>query len=1084
MVTSLKCKTLEQFQNTVKELHQSDDIDNQSFDEFVNRNINFMNYSDLDSDSKARLLSITRKITHQLSESEVSPKIREISAHLFANASEEFAISDPELETVIKTNKYNTLDIILNIESGKSCLIDFFENVDDAIDFAIKHKLKHVDLIHYKSSIDDTHITRLVTGNPKIEFLSIESSMISDDSVNNISTQLNNLKSLDLIYCTGLTDNIRSYLVNLPELKSLKISYCRITNRIGNSFKDLSKLEELNLSGCNITDKIGENLKNLPNLHKLNLENCSQLTDKIGEDLEALTNLTDLDLTGCNFTDSNKIGSHLAKLKKLNSLKLRSCSINDEFGPHLEQLTNLTFLDLSASEITDGIGASLESLVHLTTLEISQCMNLTNVIGQHLEKLIKLRSLNLSMVSFLDDSIGQNLKNLKNLESINFSYCEDISPAICSDLSELDNLTTLNFHGCEKFGENMNTEIVKLNDQVEHLNLFGTEINNDTIACLQKFKKLKTLDIAGNKNLTEVILNDLLIFNHLSELCVEGTDIEEKHCVNFLIEIAKNNPSRAKKIADSLYIRFEKIESHLLLLKIDDHEKRALYLSYLEDAEPSEYASIIANLEKLSDEGKLEIFCKHIKPSDKALALLSGSFAELEPSFFFLNGASNLLKTDENHAIDLLKTSKGKEFIIENFNNFSEDSRLENLLFKAYPPDQEENFPLYFNAKLTESGTLLIEVFTTLPLKYPHLILDQLTGHLDQVYRIIVNYKGSRGMDEGGLRKQFVSQWFHGIVHTPDKYSQSERKDGFLPKLSQLDKITEEEKRNYQEIGKLFGFSYITQCQTGPFYSPGIFHAIKSFSKNDLDLESLTPETFFKDKDNDVLLNFLELYVDQKDEFVINSFKQTKIIFQSNNETEVKEAIQELLPLLGIDENSRPEIISDLREYWIVSMKSSFALIHQMAKGMESMLPFNEMTSWEDLNFISTHELSKTVQGEVSPESFKASLIFSSEYEQIGGVSDEQRLLDQQKCEKIHGWLNNWIDKADIKQLENLLTAITGAPVVPKEIKCDLTPHLNGYLFLHTCFNRIDIFRDITEEQFISELNSYGTGKGMTHTAL
>jgi hypothetical protein len=109
------------------------------------------------------------------------------------------------------------------------------------------------------------------------------------------------LESLDLEYCTRLTDKVLTHAGKMLGLRTLTVSENpRITGKGLAALGDLTQLEHLKLSGCSkITDATLAALKPLTNLRILRLRQCRLLTVQGLTALAGLTQLRWLDLRSC-----------------------------------------------------------------------------------------------------------------------------------------------------------------------------------------------------------------------------------------------------------------------------------------------------------------------------------------------------------------------------------------------------------------------------------------------------------------------------------------------------------------------------------------------------------------------------------------------------------------------------------------------------------------------------------------------------------------------------------------------------------------------------------------------------------------
>ena len=300
-----------------------------------------------------------------------------------------------------------------------------------------------------------------------------------------------NVKKLDARSSSWVrADNLR-FLSQLPQLKSLNLSSCDISNITNiahltnlrklniscyystlelSPLKDLIFLKKLYLShALNANYKALENLTNLKKL-SFRAESLSALTnpsrikklylidDPISRsvlhsfvNLESLTfegNLDNLDLSTLSklhtLVCSHASDKNLSEIVKLQTLKqLKITFINTKNLSHLQLLSQLEYLHLSGKNASDL--SPLATLTELRELSL-EYFKLTSV--QPLSQLTKLQRLNLYKVKVKDISSFSYLVGLKFLEMRINKLITDLKP-----LSPLKNLKKLNLHGCKKIDD-------------------------------------------------------------------------------------------------------------------------------------------------------------------------------------------------------------------------------------------------------------------------------------------------------------------------------------------------------------------------------------------------------------------------------------------------------------------------------------------------------------------------------------------------------------------------------------------------------------------------------------------------------
>ena len=220
--------------------------------------------------------------------------------------------------------------------------------------------LSYLPLISIKLSnfelLTDEAIKYLSIGTTATTLQSIDCSLcgsLTDDAVKYISVCP--IKSIDFSFC-NLTNNAFKYLANSSP-SSLNRSSPSSLNRsspssLNRSFPSSLIIESVNLSFCtSITDEAVKFISMCPNLRELILINCLLLTNNTAKYISngaAAATIQKIDLTFCSkITDL--CGSYLASCPNLKKLDLTQCKLTNKtieylsLGPARTSLEDLCF---------------------------------------------------------------------------------------------------------------------------------------------------------------------------------------------------------------------------------------------------------------------------------------------------------------------------------------------------------------------------------------------------------------------------------------------------------------------------------------------------------------------------------------------------------------------------------------------------------------------------------------------------------------------------------------------------------------------------------------------------------------------
>ena len=194
------------------------------------------------------------------------------------------------------------------------------------------------------------------------------------------------LWSLNLSGCVRLHAETLAALRGFAQLTSLNVSGCGlVTDQALIHLRPLRGLAELGLAGLNVTDTGLLYLVDLPTLSTLDLS-WTQVGDPGLARLATMRGLHDLTLTGTHVTDAGLV--HLRSLPGLEYLDLADTGVSDAGLRVLGSLTTLEVLDLEGVRVHDAGLVHLGTLPHLRRLFLGR----TSVTDQGLELLQRISS--------------------------------------------------------------------------------------------------------------------------------------------------------------------------------------------------------------------------------------------------------------------------------------------------------------------------------------------------------------------------------------------------------------------------------------------------------------------------------------------------------------------------------------------------------------------------------------------------------------------------------------------------------------------------------------------------------------------
>jgi hypothetical protein len=178
-----------------------------------------------------------------------------------------------------------------------------------------------------------------------------------------------------------VTDNLLKKIASCEQLQSLDLSDCEgVTDAGVSELAACKHLQSLNLRLCRkVSDSGLKELARCPRLQSLDLQNCARVTDEGIKALTACQTLQELYLGGCA-NDVTEVGlKELVKFKQLKSLSLFHCTrITDAELQQLADCKELQELELVYSDKVTVTGLrQLAAATQLKSLRCVSCSQLT-----------------------------------------------------------------------------------------------------------------------------------------------------------------------------------------------------------------------------------------------------------------------------------------------------------------------------------------------------------------------------------------------------------------------------------------------------------------------------------------------------------------------------------------------------------------------------------------------------------------------------------------------------------------------------------------------------------------------------------
>ena len=377
--------------------------------------------------------------------------------------------------------------------------------------------------------------------------------ILCDEGIITTRRLLHKLQEISLEYCDNISGAGWICLSSFPELKSLFINFCIISNKSIEKIMKVENLKELEFARRrNITEdtlKLLQIPKNLDiliisdgnvmfeykhlgddlHLKELGLHDM-KINNETFTDIALLTNLKRLFITSTGNTAINL--SFISNLILLEELELTNFVTISGFS-YLPKLVKLKRLDLSGSDSFAEVQLShTYTLGSLTHLFLQECKWLTDDILSHISSLQRLKLLNISYCEYVTDTGVYQISKLESLEELILDGCYEITDVAHLHISNITLLNRLSLHRCSSATDTALQHLSKL----RFLQKLGIQrldcITDEGLSYLQ-ISSLQNLNIKKCEKVTDQGLSYISTMTSLLELnigsCLKITDIGLLH---------------------------------------------------------------------------------------------------------------------------------------------------------------------------------------------------------------------------------------------------------------------------------------------------------------------------------------------------------------------------------------------------------------------------------------------------------------------------------------------------------------------------------------------------------------------------
>ncbi|KAG2278568.1 hypothetical protein Bca4012_041110 [Brassica carinata] len=362
-------------------------------------------------------------------------------------------------------------------------------------------------------SLSDVGLARIVLGGSNLSKISLKWCMeISDLGIDLLCKKCKDLRSLDVSYLKITNDSIRSIAL-LPKLEVLDMVNCPLVDDDGLQYLEngCPSLQEIDVTRCERVSLSGvvSIVRGHPDLQHLKASHCvSEVFLSFLHNIKALKHLKTLWIDGARVSDSSLL-TLSSSCRSLTDIGVSKCVGVTDIGVVglARNCINLKTLNLACCGfVTDAaISAVAQSCRNLETLTLESCHMITEKGLQSIGCYSKhLQELDLTDCYGVNDRGLEYISKCSNLLRLKLGLCTNISDkgmfhigSKCSKLLELD------LYRCGGFGDDGLAAISRGCKSLNRLIIsYCGELTDTGVEQIRQLEHLSHLELRGLKNIT------------------------------------------------------------------------------------------------------------------------------------------------------------------------------------------------------------------------------------------------------------------------------------------------------------------------------------------------------------------------------------------------------------------------------------------------------------------------------------------------------------------------------------------------------------------------------------------------------
>ncbi|KFK26555.1 hypothetical protein AALP_AA8G263800 [Arabis alpina] len=362
-------------------------------------------------------------------------------------------------------------------------------------------------------SLSDVGLARIVLGCSKLNKVSLKWCMeISDLGIDLLCKKCKDLKSLDVSYLKITNDSIRSISL-LPKLEVLDMVSCPLIDDAGlelleNASPSLQAIDVTRCDGVSFSSLISI-VSGHPNIQHLRASHCvSEVSASVLQHIKALKHLKTICIDGARVSDSS-LETLSSSCRSLTEVGMSRCVHVTDIGMMglARYCLNLKTLNLACCGfVTDvAISAVAVSCRNLETLKLESCHKITEKGLQSLGSYSKLlQELDLTDCYGVNDRGLEYISNCSNLLRLKLGLCSHFSDKGLFHIgSKCFKLLELDLYRCTGFGDDGLAALPRGCKSLNRLIIsYCSELTDTGVEQIRQLEHLSHLELRGLKKIT------------------------------------------------------------------------------------------------------------------------------------------------------------------------------------------------------------------------------------------------------------------------------------------------------------------------------------------------------------------------------------------------------------------------------------------------------------------------------------------------------------------------------------------------------------------------------------------------------